>query len=106
MAAYLVANFTITNPAGYREYVPAVIKSLEAHGAEVLAADYESEALEGQAGEVTVVIRFATKQALNAWYRSPEYQSIIHLRTDNSAGIVVAANEFDLERNLKILAAL
>ena len=86
--------------------MPPVIKSLEAHGAEILAADYESEALEGQPGAVTVIIRFATKKALGAWYRSPEYQAIIHLRTDNSAGIVVAANEFDLERSLKILAAL
>lgn len=105
MAAYLVANFTLTNPSGYRSYVPAVLPTLEAHGAEVLVADYESEPLEGKPGSVTVVIKFESPEALSAWYRSPEYQRIVHLRTDNSEGIVVAASEFDLEKNLRILGA-
>ncbi len=43
MVAYLVANFELTNPAGYKSYVPAVIPTLKAHGAEILVADYESE---------------------------------------------------------------
>lgn len=106
MAAYLVANFALTNPAGYKSYVAAVLPTLEAHGAEILIADYESKALEGRAGSVTVVIKFQSAEALNAWYQSPEYQKIIHLRTDNSEGIVVAAGEFDLERNLRILKTL
>ncbi len=103
MASYLVANFKITNPAGYRSYVPAVLPTLEAHGAEILVADYESEALEGEPGSVTVVIKFGSNEALTAWYDSPEYQKIIHLRTDNSEGVVVAAKAFDLARNLRIL---
>jgi uncharacterized protein (DUF1330 family) len=103
MAAYLVANFRLTNPAGYKSYVSAVLPTLEAHGAEILVADYESEALEGEAGTVTVVIKFASNEALSEWYESPAYQKIIHLRTDNTEGIVVAAKEFDLERNLSIL---
>ncbi len=105
MAAYLVANFALTNPSGYKSYVAAVLPTLEKHGAEVLVADYESESLEGKSGSVTVVIKFASPEALNGWYQSPEYQRIIHLRTDNSEGIVVAASEFDLERNLRILEA-
>ena len=54
MASNLVANFKITNPGGYRSYVPAVLPTLEAHGAEILVADYESEALEGEPGSVTL----------------------------------------------------
>lgn len=105
MAAYLVANFELTNPSGYKSYVAAVLPTLEKHGGEVLVADYESESLEGESGTVTVVIRFASREALNGWYQSPEYRTIIHLRTDNSEGIVVAASEFDLEKNLRILEA-
>jgi len=71
----------------------------------VLVADYELESLEGKSGSVTVVMKFTSREALNGWYRSPGYQRIIHLRTDNSEGIVVAASEFDLERNLRILEA-
>jgi len=106
MAAYLVVNYELTNSAGYKSYVPAVLPTLEAHGAEILVADYESEALEGKSGSVTVIIKFESKEALNAWYNSPEYQEIIHLRTDNSEGIAVAVGEFDLEHNLRILEAL
>src|SRR5512139_4289324 len=103
MASYLVANFRLTNPAGYKTYVPAVLPTLEAYGAEILVADYESAALEGEPGSVTVVIKFASHEALTEWYESPAYQKIIHLRTDNSDGVVVAAKEFDLKRNLDIL---
>ncbi len=91
MAGYFVANYTITNLAGYLEYVAAVGPTLEAHGAESIVIDRDSELLEGSAGQVTVVLRFATKSAAEAWYESPEYQVIRHLRTDNTAGIGVIA---------------
>ena len=91
MAGYFVANYTITNQAGYREYLAAVGPILEAHGAENIVIDRGSELLEGSAGQVTVVLRFATKSAAEAWYHSPEYQAIMHLRTDNTEGIGVIA---------------
>ena len=91
MAGYFVANYTITNQAGYKEYLAAVGPILEAHGAEFVVVDRDSELLEGSAGQVTVVLRFATKAAAEAWYESPEYQAIKHLRTDNSDGVGVIA---------------
>jgi uncharacterized protein (DUF1330 family) len=89
MAGYFVANYTITNMAGYKEYLAAVGPTLEAHGAENIVIDRDSELLEGPAGPVTVVLRFATKSAAEAWYESPEYEAIRHLRTDNSEGVGV-----------------
>ena len=91
MAGYFVANYTITNLAEYKEYLTAVGPVLEAHGAENIVIDRDSELLEGSAGQVTVVLRFATKSAAEAWYESPEYQAIRHLRTDNTEGIGVIA---------------
>ena len=91
MAGYFVANYTITNQAEYKEYVAAVGPILEAHGAENIVIDRDSELLEGSAGQVSVVLRFATKSAAEAWYQSPEYQAIKHLRTDNTEGIAVIA---------------
>ena len=89
MAGYFVANYTITNLAEYKEYLTAVGPVLEAHGAENIVIDRDSELLEGSAGQVTVVLRFATKSAAEAWYESPEYQAIRHLRMDNTEGIGV-----------------
>ena len=47
---------------------------------------------------VTIVIRFASKAAARAWYDSPEYQKIVGLRTYNSEGVVVFADEFVMPR--------
>ena len=91
MAGYFVANYTIANQAEYKEYLAAVGPTLEAHGAENIVVDRDSELLEGSAGQVTVVLRFVTKAAAEAWYESPEYQAIRHLRTDNTDGIGVIA---------------
>ena len=49
---------------------------------------------EGEPGVHTVVLRFASKEAAQGWYDSPEYQAIIHLRTDNSRGSLVICDEF------------
>ena len=86
MAGYFVANYTITNQAGYRQYLAAVGPTLEAHGAERVVVDRACDPLEGSA-QVTVVLRFATKAAATAWYQSPEYQAIVHLRTDSTEGV-------------------
>ena len=91
MAGYFVANYTITNQAEYKKYVAAVGPILTAHSAENLVVDRACELLEGPVGQVTVVLRFATKAAAHAWYESPEYQAIKPLRTDNTEGIAVIA---------------
>lgn len=87
MAGYFIANYTIRNQADYQQYIAAVGPSLEAHSAEIVVVDRDCVPLEGSAGHVTVVLRFATKDAAQAWYGSPEYQAIVHLRTDSTEGI-------------------
>jgi uncharacterized protein (DUF1330 family) len=91
MAGYFVANYTITNQAAYQQYLAAVGPILMAHNAERVVVDRDSELLEGPAGQVTVVLRFATKAAAQAWYESGEYQAIVSLRTDSSEGVAVIA---------------
>ena len=93
MTAYFVASYRITDPAGYEPYVPAVIPILQAHGCEVLAAEHASQVIEGAPGAVTVILKFASKAAAMAWYNSPEYQAIVHLRTDNSEGRAVLVDQ-------------
>ena len=94
MSGYLIANYNITNPEGYQSYLAAVGPTIVAHGGEILVAGPGSEAVEGQPGAVTVVLKFPSKEALRAWYDSDEYQKIIHHRTDNTEGSLVFADEF------------
>ena len=94
MAGYIVVNYKITNPEAYEDYVPAVMPTLQAHGAEVLVADSESEVLEGNPASITVILKFDSRDAAKAWYESPEYREVINLRTDNSEGMAVLVDEF------------
>ena len=94
MAGYLIANYNVTNEEGYLSYVAAVGPTILAHKGEILVAGPGSEAIEGTPGAVTVVLKFPSTDALRGWYDSPEYQAIIHLRTDNTEGGMVIADEF------------
>ena len=67
---------------------------LRAHGAEVLVAGAGGDVREGDPPDQTVVLRFASKEAAQGWYDSPEYQAVVHLRTDNSRGTLVICDEF------------
>lgn len=90
----MVFNYVIKSPDAYQAYPRAAMPTLGAHKAEVLVADYGSEPKEGSPGHVTVVLRFDSKEAANAWYESSEYQSIKHLRTDNADGVAVLCDGF------------
>ncbi len=90
----MVFNYTITNPADYAAYPAAAFPSIGASGAEVLVADYASESVEGGPGQVTVVLRFASKDAARAWYESDAYQAALPLRTANTEGVAVICDEF------------
>ena len=94
MAGYLIANYNITNEEAYQQYLATVGPTIVTHGGEILVAGPGSEAVEGEPGSVTVVVKFPSKDALRAWYDSPEYQEIIHHRTDNTEGTLVFADEF------------
>jgi uncharacterized protein (DUF1330 family) len=92
MAAYLVANYRITNSDGYSEYLSTVGPTLEPYGGELIVTDFESAIIEGSPFPVTIVVKFPNRQSADDWYRSEAYQQVVHLRTDNTEGFVVFAD--------------
>jgi uncharacterized protein (DUF1330 family) len=94
MPAYVVGNYAVTNPEAFEPYVPAVLPTIAAGGGEVVVADFESDSVEGSPGHVTVVLKFESKEAINAWYTSEEYEAVKGLRTDNSEGNFTVAEGF------------
>lgn len=96
MASYLVANYNVTNQDGYNEYLSAVGVTIINHGGKILVAGPGATPMEGNPGGVTVVLEFPTREALEGWYNSSEYQAIINLRTDNTEGGLVFADEFQV----------
>lgn len=86
MAVYVIAGYDITDPKGFEGYVPAVAPLLRKHGAEILAADFESETLEGEARKVNVVLKFASAEAARNWYNDPAYGPVKQIRLDSTEG--------------------
>ena len=94
MASYLIANYNVLDQDGYNQYLSTVEATISAHDGKILVAGPGSTPIEGDPGEITVVLEFPTRQALEGWYDSSEYQEVIHLRTDNTEGSLVFADEF------------
>ena len=95
MSAYIIASYDIADPKAYEGYVPGVVPLLLKHGAEILVASYDAQALEGDRRDVYVVLRFESEEAARAWHSDPEYAPIKKIRLDSSAnGNVVLAQQF------------
>jgi uncharacterized protein (DUF1330 family) len=84
MPAYIIASYDITDPDGYERYLAGVVPLLEKHGAEVLVADHEAQAFEGDKRSTCIVLRFDSEVAALAWYNDPAYAPLRKLRLDAS----------------------
>ena len=87
MAAYLIADIEVTNPAGYDEYRRQVPATVEKYGGRFVVRGGASETLEGDWGpKRVVVLEFPTMDALKRWYNSAEYKPLIALRQKSTRG--------------------
>ena len=88
--AYLMGHITITNPEGYQKYSQAVPATIEMYGGKYLVRGGASTQREGEAlRDRHVIVEFPSRQALDTWYDSPEYQAVLPHRTNNSVGQIV-----------------
>jgi uncharacterized protein (DUF1330 family) len=89
MAAYVIAEVEVANPAGYEPYRALAGASIAQYGGRFVVRGGPAERLEGpdEPGRL-VVIEFAEKEAARRWYNSPEYQKAIPIRQANSRGRV------------------
>jgi uncharacterized protein (DUF1330 family) len=97
VSAYLVFNYAVTDQAEYATYTGKAMPSMAGTGVEVLVADYAAAPVEGEPGTVTVVLRFPTKDAAQAWYSSEAYSEAKGIRRSSTAGgIAVLCEGLDL----------
>lgn len=95
MSAYLIVNAKITDQAKVDEYMAAAGATLGEHEIKLLALTTDIEVLEGTpAGERTVVLEFADRAALHAWYDSPAYQEAKQLRLAGTDGFAIVVDGF------------
>lgn len=82
MPAYLVVEHIITDEAKFDEYRTKVAPMIARFGGRYLTKGGTHQLPEGGhwKPERMVVIEFPSMEAMQAWYRSPEYQPLIELR--------------------------
>ena len=79
--AYVIGHISVRDPEKWNEYRNSVPATLKAWGAELVFRGRLSSVLSGHHDHSdTVVIRFPDLEAVNGWYSSPAYQSLIPLR--------------------------
>ena len=85
MAAYVMVDVDVTDPARYREYVEAVPATLAPYGGRFLVRGGRSENLEGDwHPKRIVVLEFDSLKLAKRWWASEEYSAPKKLRQSAS----------------------
>jgi uncharacterized protein (DUF1330 family) len=91
--AYLVGHVTVKNPQQWAEYTSRVPATLSPWGAELVFRGKRAAVLAGEHAHAdVVVIRFPSLAAVDQWFSSPAYQSLIPLR-EQAADVVLLSYE-------------
>ena len=91
MAAYLLANVQVTDPAVFEDYRKQVPATLAAYGGSYRVRGGATEVLEGDGvPSRVVIIEFPDMARLKAWYHSPEYRPLLALRLKSARASVTA----------------
>ena len=81
MAAYIIVELEVTDPAGYEEYRAMVPATIEKYGGRYLVRGGRYETLEGDwSPQRVVVLEFDRPEQAKAWYDSAEYREPKALR--------------------------
>lgn len=91
--AYVVGHITVKSLTMWDEYRSKVPETLAAWGGELVFRGKQVAVLSGENPYADiVVVRFPNVAAVNAWFSSPGYQSLIPLR-QQAADVVLISYE-------------
>jgi len=92
MAAYVILDITVNDPAKYEDYKKIAPPAIEAYGGKYLVRGGSMEILEGDwKPNRVVILEFQSIEMAKNWINSPEYSDARALRhqTATSHAIVV-----------------
>jgi uncharacterized protein (DUF1330 family) len=85
MAAYIIGNIEITEPAAFREYRNRVGATVEQYGGKFVVRGGKVDSKEGDwQPRLLVMLEFPSLEQAERWYNSPEYKPLIAIR-ENAA---------------------
>jgi uncharacterized protein (DUF1330 family) len=81
MAAYVIADIEVTEPAGFREYRNRVGATIEQYGGRFVVRGGRVDPKEGDwQPRLLVMLEFPSLEQAERWYNSPEYKPLIATR--------------------------
>ena len=82
MSAYVLAQLQIDDPDEYQKYLAGFMPIFERHGGELLATSKnQTIVIEGSCPyPATVIMKFPSVDAAQAWYNDPDYKSLAEHR--------------------------
>ena len=98
MTTYLINHLRIPNEVpndGGLEYLEQVEATFQPYGGKWLVLGQHDEVLEGAWPGSVVLMEFPDRDAAKAWYNSPAYQKILHLRIDNAISDVILVDRVE-----------
>jgi uncharacterized protein (DUF1330 family) len=90
MAAYVLAEIAVTDPALYDDYRKQVLATVTKYGGKFIVRGGKVEPLEGGwKPERMIALEFPSMEQAQKWYRSAEYAPLITLRQKASRGKLI-----------------
>ena len=90
MAAYVIGEFEVTDPATYEDYRKQVLPVVTKYGGRFVVRGGKVEPLEGGwAPKRVVTVEFPSMEQARKWYQSAEYAPLIELRQMASRGKLI-----------------
>ncbi|MFF2555600.1 DUF1330 domain-containing protein [Nocardia sp. NPDC058058] len=87
MSAYGFAHLRVRRPhPEILEYLERIQATLDPFGGRFVIHGEPVEVVEGEWPGSMVLLKFPSMERARAWYASPAYQEILHLRTDHIDG--------------------
>jgi uncharacterized protein (DUF1330 family) len=85
MKAYCIVYEIVDDPETFEGYRRQVMPTIEAYGGRFIVRGGTFTTLEGEMPYQRIaMLEFPTRAAAEAWYRSPDYQRILPLRTQSA----------------------
>ena len=90
MAAYIIADVEITDPARYAEYIKVVPETIARYGGRFVVRGGRTETLEGPWNpKRIVVLEFPTFERAKEWWASEDYRAPKALRQSASIASLI-----------------
>lgn len=90
MPAYALAHlYEIAPHPDVFDYIERIQSTMDPFGGRFVVHGADPEVIEGEWPGTVVIIEFPDLERARAWYASPAYQEILHLRTDHIPGTAI-----------------